>query len=383
MAEPQVRRGLPRPGEAPAPSPAAAPGATAPGNTAPGEKATIAEATPGRRSGLPRPAAGGGALVAPERVAPESVLPGPLEGASVAAPASRPRRRKLVLVVVVAVIVVAAAILLSRWFLLGSAAGQGFLARYPGSVPPPTWAPKGIPAWLGWQHFLSAFLIVLVIKSGWIVRTTRRPSATWIRKGAKAGRQKIAIELWAHLSLDLLWLLNGAVFLVLLFCTGQWARIVPTSWDIVPNAASAGLQYVSLHWPSEDGWVDYNSLQLLSYFATVFLAAPLAAVTGFRMSPLWPSRRKRLSRMYPIELARAVHFPVMLYFVVFVIVHVGLVFSTGALRNLNHMYGGQDAVNWWGFGVFVVSLAVMVAGWLLIRPLVMQQAGAVFGKVGR
>ena len=32
------------------------------------------------------------------------------------------------------------------------------------------------------------------------------------------------------------------------------------------------------------------------------------------------------------------HFPVMLYFVAFTVVHVALVFATGALRNLNHMY---------------------------------------------
>jgi thiosulfate reductase cytochrome b subunit len=300
-----------------------------------------------------------------------------------AARRSRIRYRTLAWIVAGAVVLVCAAVLVSRWFLLETRAGADFLGSYPGTVPLPGWVPTGIPSWLGWQHFLNAFFIVLVIRTGWIVRTNRRPSASWTRKHPKPGSKKITIELWTHLSLDLLWIVNGVVFVVVIFCTGQWGRIVPTSWGVIPNAASAGLQYLSLDWPSEDGWVNYNSLQLLAYFATVFIAAPLAAVTGLRMSPLWPARNERLSKAYPVELARAVHFPVMLYFVLFVIVHVGLVFSTGALRNLNHMYGGQDAVNWWGFAVFVVSLAATAGGWLLIRPAVMQQAGAVFGKIGR
>ena len=103
-------------------------------------------------------------------------------------------------------------------------------------------------------------------------------------------------------------------------------RIVPTSWDIVPNALSASLQYVSLQWPHENGWINYNALQQLAYFVIVFIAAPLAIVTGLRMSAAWPKDAARLNRAYPIELARAVHFPTMLFFVLFVIAHVTLVF---------------------------------------------------------
>ena len=93
------------------------------------------------------------------------------------------------------------------------------------------------------------------------------------------------------LSLDCAVGAQRRLFFVLLFVTGQWMRIVPTSWDVFPNALSAALQYVSLDWPTENGWVNYNSLQLLAYFVTVFIAAPLAIVTGMRMSG--PGRRTR------------------------------------------------------------------------------------------
>ena len=109
----------------------------------------------------------------------------------------------------------------------------------------------------------------------------------------------------------------------------------------LPECASAALQYASLNWPTENGWVNYNALQLLTYFLTVFIAAPLAFISGIRTSSAWPKKAAALNKAYPIELARAIHFPVMIYFVAFIVVHVFLVLATGALRNLNHMYARQ------------------------------------------
>ncbi|MFY9634171.1 MAG: cytochrome b/b6 domain-containing protein [Cellulosimicrobium cellulans] len=265
---------------------------------------------------------------------------------------------------------------------------QDFLAAYPGQSGLPDGAPSGIPAWLGWQHFLNAFFIVLIIRSGWLVRTTSRPKAHWTRNNKGVVRTngkptKISLDLWFHLTLDALWVINGVVFIVLLFVSGHWVRIVPTSWDIAPNALSAALQYVSLQWPHENGWINYNALQQLAYFVIVFIAAPLAIVTGLRMSAAWPKDAARLNRTYPIELARAVHFPTMLFFVLFVIAHVTLVLSTGALRNLNHMYASRDDDGWLGFWFFAASLVVMIAAWLLARPLFLRPIASLTGSVTR
>lgn len=266
-------------------------------------------------------------------------------------------------------------------FLLSLEPFQDFLATYPGEYELPEGAPVGFPAWLGWQHFFNVFLMVLIIRTGLQVRREKRPSVLWSPRG-KALR-KISLNLWFHQALDLLWVTNGLIFIVLLFVTGQWMRIVPTSWEVFPNAVSAALQYVSLDWPTENGWVNYNSLQQLAYFATVFLAAPLAIATGVRMSGIWPENAKTLNRAYPVEWARKIHFPVMLYFVAFIIVHVALVFATGALRNLNHMYAAQDAVNVAGFWIFVASMVVIAAGWIAARPLVLAPIARLFGTVGR
>lgn len=277
------------------------------------------------------------------------------------------------------IVVAAAAVLLSRW-LLGTEAVADFVERYPGQYPQPD-APGGYPPWLNWAHFFNAFLMVLIIKTGIQIRTEARPAAYWTPKWNN--KRKISLTIWLHNGLDLLWVLNGAAFVLLLFITGYWQRVVPTSWEIFPNALSAGLQYASLDWPTSVDWAHYNSLQELAYFTTIFIAAPLAILTGVRMSGLWPAKNERLNKLVPVELARAVHFPVMIYFTVFILIHLFLVLATDALRNLNQIYTGTDAQNWTGFWLFALSVAVIVAGAFLARALFVAPIASLFGRVGR
>lgn len=289
--------------------------------------------------------------------------------------------------IVLAVAVLAVVVFAARWA-RGLEPVQEFLLAYPGHSELPAGAPVGLPAWLGWQHFLNAFFLLLIIRSGWQVRTTARPKAYWTRKNTGVFKtrnkpSKISLELWFHLSMDVLWLANGLVFVVLLFATGGWMRIVPTSWDIIPNALATALQYASLDWPVENGWVNYNALQVLAYFTIVFVAAPLAAITGVRMSPAWPKGKAGLDKIYPMELARKVHFPVMLFFTGFVIMHVALVLCTGVLRNLNHMFASRDDAGWLGFGIFALSVAAMVAAWFLARPVFLRPVAGLMGKVSK
>lgn len=286
---------------------------------------------------------------------------------------------RLFVLSVLGAVVAAGIIVLAARGLTTFTAVQNFMVRYPGEYELPATAEPGFPAWVRWSHFLNMFFIVLIIRSGLLVRQQQKPPAFWTPKSGKSS--KISINLWLHQSLDMLWLINGVVFVTLLFVTGHWMRIVPTSWEVFPNALSAMIQYLTLEWPVEDGWVNYNSLQQLMYFLVVFVAAPLAALTGARLSDLWPKKAVRLNRIYPVELARALHFPTMLFFVVFVIVHVALVFSTGALKNLNHMYSGTPEINWVGFWVFAGSILAVAAAWAASRPMILAPIASLFGKV--
>lgn len=303
------------------------------------------------------------------------------------APAGRRRWLHLVWIVPAAVILISAIILIAQW-VRSLDPVQSFLQTYPGTTPLPDTAPVGIPPWLNWQHALNALFMLLIIRTGWQVRTVTKPPAYWTRNNRGRFRtrnepRRISLHLWLHLTLDILWIANGVLYIVLLAVTGHWMRLVPTSWEVVPNAISAGLQYASMDWPTEDGWVAYNSLQVLAYFVVVFVAAPLAIATGVRMSGFWPRDAARLNRLYPIEVARRIHFPVMLFFAVFVVVHVVLVLATGALRNLNHMYAARDEATWLGVVIFGGTVVVMAAAWIAARPLLLRPLAQLTGKVTR
>ncbi len=434
-----VRRGLPRQhgGEPWPPAgfasavqspPASSPAAPAPVPAAPDGSVVVASAVPVRR-GLPRtpggepsPPAGFTAAAAIEAREPAADLVGPpapsipqesvpagravapqLDDAArptpkpEARPEPKPEAKRYgpftvrqwvgaAAVVVVGLLVLAAFAVLFVRSLVSLPFMRDFLARYPGEYELPVGVPVGFPAWLNWQHFLNFFFIVLIIRSGLQVRFQKRPSAFWRPRWSK--ERKFSLTSWFHQSLDILWLVNGVVFVVLLFVSGQWMRIVPTSWDVFPNALSAVIQYASLDWPTENGWVYYNSIQQLTYFVVVFIAAPVAAVTGVRMSVIWPKNSPRLNALYPLEWARAVHFPTMIFFVLFIVVHVTLVFATGALRNLNHMYAAQGSTdptaladNWTGFWIFIVSMLLVVGAWIAARPLLLAPVARLFGSV--
>lgn len=419
----QLRRGLPRtPGGEPwplagtvevaadpvplagvaeaAPAADAATSTVAAGTAAAGIAATVdvplRRGLPRTPGGEPFPPAGTVRVAAPVAVAKTAPAPQPERTAQptrAAKPAPQPApapaqkrgrvepevvdtQRRWVPWAIGALVVLAAAILGARWY-VGTDSGADFIARYDGAQPLPDDAPVGLPAWLNWAHAFNMFLMALIVKTGLDVRREKRPEAYWTpTKGGK----KISVTLWLHNVLDVAWVVLGAVFYVLLFTTGQWVRIVPTSWDVFPNAVSAGLQYLSLDWPTEHPWVFYNALQELAYFVTVFVAAPLAILSGWRMSGMWPKSWAKP----PVAWARAVHFPTMVYFLAFVAVHVFLVLTTGLRGNFNAMFAARDdATGWTGILLFLVAAGVTALGWWAARASVVMPLAQATGKVSK
>ncbi|MFC0581235.1 cytochrome b/b6 domain-containing protein [Micrococcoides hystricis] len=300
-----------------------------------------------------------------------------------------PHNKRLLGIIVGAVAVLALAVAGSIMF-LNSGAGQDFVGTYPGYAELPENTPTGFPAWLGWQHFFNFFLMALIIRTGIRVRTVQRPEAYWTPKprksrggrGTKTGK-KISIDLWFHQLLDVLWVLNGLIFVVLLFATGHWKRIIPTSWDVFPNALSAAMQYLSFNLPNVDAWYNYNSLQLLSYFTVVFVASPVAILTGLRTSEFWPKSAEGLNKVFPMQLARAVHWPTMIFFVAFIVVHVILVLVPDAKTQLAYMFAGTDQDTWLGVWLTIAAVAVTIGATLASRAALIAPLARLSGKVTR
>lgn len=333
-------------------------------------------------------------------------------------PAHYPQDRRQVvwvrpplLVLVIALALVLAAVVWSQYLLFGLPP-LALLTQAPPESPA---GAHGFPAWLRITHFVNFLLLILLIRSGlsilvdhprlyrhrdctpgtewarftplavpkdrlWTAKDDARYLSPWL--GLPGYRHTVGVARHWHFLSDLFWIVNGVIYVVLLFVSGHWVRLVPTSWHIFPQAWATFVYYATLHWPPEpNGFYHYNALQHLAYFAVVFVMAPLSLLTGLAMSPAVDNRFQWYAGLFGgRQSARSFHFLLMAGFAAFLVVHVSLVAATGFARNMNHIVWGVDTAGPSGLifgavGVAAVIAACLAAHWLSWnRPRALQVA---------
>ncbi|HAF09468.1 MAG TPA: oxidoreductase [Chloroflexi bacterium] len=249
------------------------------------------------------------------------------------------------------------------------------------------------PLWLRATHFLNLLFLTFLARSGIeilasfprfyrddhcvpgseLLKLTRRkvsPSdyTTALEEELEApgwlalpgGAQLGAGRHW-HLFVLLFWILTGLTYVVLLFVTDEWQRLVPTSWSIVPTAISNALSYLHGQLPPALSDRPYNALQQITYFAVVFLLAPFQIATGAAMSsavmarfPWYPSAFGGRQR------ARFLHFLGLLAFAAFVAAHTAMVVVHGLALEWSKIVIGEDANRNLALVVGVSGLVVVV-----------------------
>ena len=281
-----------------------------------------------------------------------------------------------------------------------------FIQRHPGIAQSAPSVNSGFPWWLELQHFLNMFFMLFIMRAGlqiladhprlywgrnctpgtdwfrfqvpvpkgriWTAKDDSVTLPTWL--GIPGLRHTLGLSRWWHFSVNLLWVINGAAFYVLLFSTDQWRRLVPQTWDVFPAALSTAIQYASLNFPIDEGWTRYNGLQQLSYFITVFIAAPVSIATGVMQSPAISNKLGWFGKLFNRQAMRSVHFISFAWFVAFILAHGTMVFVTGIRQNTNHMFAGVDNASWAGFPLFVLAMAALVAAWLAASPITLRFA---------
>ena len=185
------------------------------------------------------------------------------------------------------------------------------------------------------------------------------------------------------------WMLNGLIYVTLLFTTGEWKRLVPTSWDIFPRAWETFLSSISFNMPPEAAFQPYDALQQLAYFGVVFILAPLAIVTGIAMSPAFAGRFPwYLKLLGGRQVARSIHFLVMIAFVVFLVIHVSMVVITGFAKNMNHIVLGLQDPQYQTLAVilgllgiaFVIVVNIWATEWSNHKPRSVQKSIGAFAS---
>ena len=278
-------------------------------------------------------------------------------------------------------------------------AGLPQLPAVPRAYPDDFAGPHGFPAWLRYCHFFNFLFMMLLVRSGLSILMDHprlyfddgcTPGSEWIRftplkvptdrlwtakDDARYISPVVATPGYRHtVGIARVWhfinvhgfIATGIVFIALLFATGQWQRLVPTSPALLLQAWDTWVHYATLHLPPEpNGYYAYNALQQLAYFAVVFICGPLAILTGLAMSPAVVNRFPWYARIFGgRQSARSIHFLNVLGLVSFLAVHVSLVIVTGFARNMNHIVIGTDDQRQTGIWLGLVGIGVVVLSWV-------------------
>ncbi|HEV7235030.1 MAG TPA: molybdopterin-dependent oxidoreductase, partial [Ktedonobacteraceae bacterium] len=170
-------------------------------------------------------------------------------------------------------------------------------------------------------------------------------------------------RLWHFFSI-IFWVLNGVIYVVLLFTTGEWSRLIPTSWSIIPNAWHTLLTYLSFHIPPASDFHPYDPLQQLAYAGVVFILGPFMILTGAAMSPSIEGRFPWYVKIFGgKQSARSLHFLSLIAFILFIIVHTALVLIVHFQDNIRHIVLGT--VN----SSFGVALTIAIIALLIVAAI--------------
>ena len=259
--------------------------------------------------------------------------------------------------------------------------------------------PHGFPLWVRYCHFFNFFFVMFLIRSGLSILFDHprlyfnddcTPGSEWIRFtplkvprdriwtakddsrylspiiGTPGYRHTIGVaRVWHFIDVHG-FIFTGIFFIIALFDTEQWRRIVPTSPTVLLQAWNTWVHYATFHLPLEpNGFYGYNALQQIAYFTVVFVFGPLAIATGIAMSPAVVNRFPWYAKIFGgRQSARSIHFLTMLSFLAFLVVHVTLVVMTGFARNMNHIVMGTDDQDHRGMYLGFLGIGVVVLSWI-------------------
>ena len=136
----------------------------------------------------------------------------------------------------------------------------------------------------------------------------------------------------------------GAVYLLSGLFTGHFRRhLVPRPGELTPRLIGQDLKsHLRLQIRAATGGPHYGLLQKCAYSGVVFLALPLAVVTGLAMSPTITAAYPFLSGIFGgFQSARTIHFFASVVLVLFLLVHVVMIVKSGFRRQMRAMTFGK------------------------------------------
>lgn len=253
----------------------------------------------------------------------------------------------------------------------------------------------GFPLFVRLAHWFNFLFLLLLVRSGLAILAAHpklyfnvhsRPGSEWIRFSRKklpkdrmwcSTDEEVAWPSWLalpgghglglgrywHFFNALTWTACGLFYVVLLFFSSQWRRLVPTSWEVFPLAFKNLQTYLTLRTPPSGapyGPTPFNPLQQLTYFSVVFLLTPLQILTGLAQSPSIAARFPWYERAFgKKQTARSLHFLGMVAYLGFLAIHLIMVVWHGYAKEMSKMVlGGEENGRAWWSGAAIGSAIV-------------------------
>lgn len=256
------------------------------------------------------------------------------------------------------------------------------------------------PLFIRLTHWFNVLFLTLLLRSGLAVLAAHpklywnihaQPGTEWLRFTRKKmpadqmwcstdeeaewpgwlalpGGSGLGLGRYWHFLNALAWMICGALYIALLFLSPQWRRLVPTSWEVFPDALRDLGMYLTFRTPPQGtpyGPSPFNPLQQLTYFAVVFLLAPFMILTGLAQSPSIAGRWPWYERLFRNrQTGRSLHFLGLVAFVVFLVGHLVMIFWHGFAKEMNLMVLGTDegVAVWWGGAAIGTGIILAIVG---------------------
>ncbi len=148
-----------------------------------------------------------------------------------------------------------------------------------------------------------------------------------------------------HFFFAWLLVLNGLAYLIYAFVSGHVRRDLSPTRDELGDIGHSISEHVRLRFPKGEEAKHYNVLQKLAYLAVIFGLLPLVFLTGLTMSPGMDAAFPFLLDVFGgRQSARTIHFLCALGLTLFFIVHIVMVFASGAFNNIRSMITGRFVI---------------------------------------
>ena len=148
-----------------------------------------------------------------------------------------------------------------------------------------------------------------------------------------------------HFFFAWLFVLNGLAYLIYAAWSGHVRRDLAPTRGQLRHIGQSVWEHVRFRFPKGEEAKSYNVLQKLAYLAVIFGLLPLIVLTGLTMSPAMDAAFPFLLDVFGgRQSARTIHFLCATGITLFVIVHVFMVFASGAWNNIRSMITGRYAI---------------------------------------